>query len=63
MTEFVVFDYADRYGEAVTKIAQWRAEGKLEAREHVVEGGLARFGETLNMLLTGANNGKLVLAM
>ncbi|MCP2320022.1 hypothetical protein APR12_005400 [Nocardia amikacinitolerans] len=63
MTGFVVFDYADRYGEAVQQIAQWLAEGKLKSREHVVEGGVARFGETLNMLFTGANNGKLVLAV
>ncbi|MFE7722664.1 NADP-dependent oxidoreductase [Nocardia rhizosphaerihabitans] len=63
MAGFVVSDYADRYGEAVAKIAQWRDEGKLEAREHVVEGGVARFGEALNIVLTGANNGKLVLAM
>ncbi|MEV0340729.1 NADP-dependent oxidoreductase [Nocardia sp. NPDC050713] len=63
MTGFVVFDYADRYGEAVQQIAQWLAEGKLKSHEHVVEGGVARFGETLNMLFTGANNGKLVLAV
>ncbi|MGW4094971.1 NADP-dependent oxidoreductase [Nocardia sp. NPDC004750] len=63
MTGFVVFDYADRYGEAVAQIAQWLAEGKIESREHVIEGGVARFGETLNMLFSGANHGKLVLAL
>ncbi|MEV0291981.1 NADP-dependent oxidoreductase [Nocardia sp. NPDC050710] len=63
MTGFVVFDYADRYGEAVAQIAQWLAEGKLKSREHVVDGGVARFGETLNMLFTGGNTGKLVLAL
>ncbi|MGW4718675.1 NADP-dependent oxidoreductase [Nocardia sp. NPDC004260] len=63
MTGFVVFDYADRYGEAVAQIAQWLAEGKIESREHVIEGGVARFGETLNMLFSGANYGKLVLAL
>ncbi|MFE9320649.1 NADP-dependent oxidoreductase [Nocardia sp. NPDC052278] len=63
MTGFVVFDYRDRYGEAVAKISQWLADGKIKAREHVVEGGVARFGETLNMLFVGANTGKLVLAI
>lgn len=63
MTGFVVFDYRDRYGEAVAKISQWLADGKIKAREHVVEGGVARFGETLNMLFAGANTGKLVLAI
>jgi NADPH-dependent curcumin reductase CurA len=63
MTGFVVIDYIPRYGEAVAKIARWLADGKLKAREHVVEGGVRQFGETLNMLFTGANNGKLVLAL
>ncbi|WP_040872124.1 NADP-dependent oxidoreductase [Nocardia exalbida] len=63
MTGFVVFDYADRYGEAVAEISGWLAEGRIKSREHVVDGGVARFGETLNMLFTGANTGKLVLAV
>ncbi|WP_431970530.1 NADP-dependent oxidoreductase [Nocardia sp. bgisy134] len=63
MTGFVVMDYADRYGEAVAEISQWLADGTLKSREHVVEGGVGRFGETLNMLFAGANVGKLVLAL
>jgi NADPH-dependent curcumin reductase CurA len=63
MTGFVVFDYADRYAEAGAQLAQWIAEGRIKSREHVVEGGVERFGETLNMLFTGANTGKLVLAI
>jgi len=63
MAGFVVIDYMERYGEAVAKIAEWLADGKIKAREHVVEGGVTQFGATLNMLFTGANNGKLVLAM
>ncbi|GAB2657596.1 NADP-dependent oxidoreductase [Nocardia goodfellowii] len=63
MTGFVVFDYADRYPEAGAQLGQWLAEGRIQTREHVVEGGVARFGETLNMLFTGANTGKLVLAV
>ncbi|WP_405493378.1 NADP-dependent oxidoreductase [Nocardia sp. NBC_00511] len=63
MTGFVVFDYADRYPEAGAQLAQWLAEGKLQSREHVVEGGVGGFGEALNMLFSGANTGKLVLAI
>lgn len=63
MTGFVVFDYADRYPEAGARLAQWLAEGRIKSHEHVVEGGVARFGETLNMLFSGANTGKLVLAV
>ncbi|MEV6072243.1 NADP-dependent oxidoreductase [Nocardia sp. NPDC052001] len=63
MIGFVVFDYADRYAEAGAQLAQWIAEGRIKSREHVVEGGIAQFGDTLNMLFTGANTGKLVLAL
>jgi NADPH-dependent curcumin reductase CurA len=63
MTGFLVMDYADRYEEAIAQITRWIAEGAITPREHVVAGGLARFGETLNMLFEGANNGKLVLSL
>ncbi|MFE3258272.1 NADP-dependent oxidoreductase [Nocardia sp. NPDC059091] len=63
MTGFVVFDYADRYGEAVADIAKWLTEGRIKSREHVVKGGVEHFGETLNLLFTGGNTGKLVLAL
>jgi NADPH-dependent curcumin reductase len=62
MTGFVVTEYFGRYAEAAAEIAGWIAEGKVKAREDVVE-GLERFPETLLMLYSGANNGKLVLAV
>jgi NADPH-dependent curcumin reductase CurA len=60
MTGMVVFDYAPRYPEAVRDMAGWMKEGKLKSREHIVE-GLLTFPETLQMLFSGANTGKLVL--
>ncbi|MEV6279831.1 NADP-dependent oxidoreductase [Nocardia sp. NPDC051832] len=63
MTGFVVFDYADRYPEAGARLAQWLADGRLQTREHIVEGDVSQFGDTLNMLFSGANTGKLVLAI
>ena len=60
MEGMVVFDYADRYREAATQMAGWIAEGKLKSREHVVE-GIDNFPETLLMLFSGENFGKLVL--
>ena len=60
MTGIIVFDWAKRYGEAYRDMAAWLAEGKITAREDVVE-GLETFPETLLKLFTGANNGKLVL--
>src|SRR5690625_426019 len=61
MTGFVVFDYADRFDEAITDLAAWIANGEIIAHEHVVAGGISAFGETLNMLFAGRNFGKLVL--
>jgi NADPH-dependent curcumin reductase CurA len=63
MTGMVVFDYADRYGEAAREMAAWMAAGKLKAREDVVEGGVDAFPETLLKLFKGENTGKLVLAL
>jgi NADPH-dependent curcumin reductase CurA len=60
MEGFLVFDFAPRYGEAVKEMAGWIAEGKLKAREDVVE-GLETFPETLLKLFSGENVGKLVI--
>lgn len=60
MEGFVVFDYAARYGEAARTMAGWLAEGKLKAREDIVE-GIENFPEALLKLFRGENMGKLVL--
>jgi NADPH-dependent curcumin reductase len=62
MTGMVVFDYADRYGEAAREMAGWMAEGRLKSREDIVK-GFATFPETLLKLFTGENTGKLLLAV
>jgi NADPH-dependent curcumin reductase CurA len=61
MTGMVVFDYAARYGEAMTQIATWMREGLIISREDVVGGGIEAFHETLLKLFAGENTGKLVL--
>jgi NADPH-dependent curcumin reductase len=61
MTGMVVFDYAPRFGQAAAEIAGWMQEGRLISREHIVEGGVSAFPETLLKLFTGENVGKLVL--
>jgi NADPH-dependent curcumin reductase CurA len=60
MQGMVVFDYADRYPEAIREMAGWMADGSLRSREHVVR-GLETFPERLGMLFRGENIGKLVL--
>jgi NADPH-dependent curcumin reductase len=57
----IVLDWADRVPEAIAQLGAWHKEGKLKIREDVRTGGLDAFAETLNLLYTGGNNGKLVL--
>jgi NADPH-dependent curcumin reductase CurA len=60
MQGMVVFDYAERYGEAVKQISQWMKEGKFISKEDIVP-GIDKFPETMNKLFSGGNFGKLVL--
>ena len=60
MEGLVVFDYAERYQEAVAQMAHWIAEGTLKTREEVVE-GIETFPDALLRLFKGENTGKLVL--
>jgi NADPH-dependent curcumin reductase len=61
MTGMVVFDYAPRYGQAMSAIAGWMSDGRLVSREDVLEGGLSAFPDALLALFAGENIGKLVL--
>ena len=61
MRGLIVLDWADRVPEAIAQLGTWHREGKLKIREDVRTGGLEAFTETLNLLYTGGNNGKLVL--
>jgi NADPH-dependent curcumin reductase CurA len=60
MEGFVVLDYLPRADEALKELGGWVAEGKIKAREDIVE-GIETFPETLNKLFTGENFGKLVI--
>ncbi|WP_218746967.1 NADP-dependent oxidoreductase [Vibrio parahaemolyticus] len=58
---FIIFDdYGHRYGEFAQDINQWLAEGKIQYREHLVE-GLDNAPEAFIGLLEGKNFGKLVV--
>lgn len=62
MKGMVVFDWAQRYGEAVQAMTGWLASGELQSKEHVVN-GIDNFPEALLMLFEGKNLGKLVLKL
>lgn len=63
MTGFLVFDFADRYPQAVAEMAGWLTEGRLRSFEDIAEGGVAAFPDVLLRLFRGENTGKLVLAV
>jgi NADPH-dependent curcumin reductase CurA len=63
MTGFVIFDYAERFGEGASQLAKWLHSGELQSREDVVHGDVAQFPEVLLRLFHGENTGKLVLAL
>ncbi len=63
MTGMLVFDYADRYPQALAEMGGWYADGRLVSREQVVRGTVADFPGVLLMLFDGANTGKLILAL
>ncbi|MDG2785198.1 NADP-dependent oxidoreductase [Vibrio parahaemolyticus] len=58
---FIIFDdYGHRYGEFAQDINQWLAQGKIQYREHLVQ-GLDNAPEAFIGLLEGKNFGKLVV--
>jgi NADPH-dependent curcumin reductase CurA len=63
MTGFLVFDFAERYPEAIAQLAGWLRAGELQSREDVVRGGLEQFPEVFLRLFRGENTGKLILQL
>jgi NADPH-dependent curcumin reductase len=58
----IVFDWRERYGEALTALSGYFAEGKLKYRESVVE-GLENAPRGLIALLQGQNFGKQLVKL
>ena len=61
MEGMVVFDYADRYGQAIAEMAGYLKDGRMTSREDIAPGGVAAFADTLAQLFSGKNFGKLAL--
>ena len=57
---FIVIDYLDRTGEAIAKLSEWYAEGRLQYRVDVYD-GLETAPSNINRLFDGSNNGKLII--
>jgi hypothetical protein len=63
MAGFLVFDYVDRFPEAVADMSKWVAEGRIKSIEDTVSSDIASFPEMLARLFAGQNTGKLVLEL
>ncbi len=61
MEGMVVFDYAERYPQAIAELAGYLKDGRMKSKEDVVDGGVAAFPAALPKLFSGENFGKLVL--
>lgn len=61
MRGFTVDYHAEAHAEGEAQLAAWLKSGDLQIREHIVE-GIDNFPEALNMLFTGGNVGKLLVA-
>lgn len=57
---FIITDYAPRFPEAITALAQWMQEGRIKVRLDVVD-GLENALTTVKRLYTGGNTGKLMI--
>jgi NADPH-dependent curcumin reductase CurA len=62
MEGFVILDYLDRFPAAQLEMAGWIAEGKIKSSEHIVE-GLEQAPDALNLLFSGGNTGKVIVAL
>jgi NADPH-dependent curcumin reductase CurA len=62
MEGFIILDYLDRFPAAQLEVARWIAEGKIKSTEHIVE-GLEKAPDALNLLFSGGNTGKVIVAL
>jgi NADPH-dependent curcumin reductase CurA len=63
MEGFLVFDYVERFPEAIADLARWISEGRIKVVEEVVRGTVDDFPKVFGRLFRGENTGKLVLQL
>lgn len=62
MEGFLILDYLDRFAEGQADMFGWVLEGKVKHAVHVVD-GLENAPDALNLLFTGGNTGKVIVAI
>jgi NADPH-dependent curcumin reductase CurA len=63
MEGFIYLDYRNQWADMMRDMAGWIATGQLTCKNDIVEGGVAKFPETLPKLFTGENFGKLMIRL
>lgn len=58
---FIVTDFMGQFREALSQLAPLVLGGKIRYQETVLEGGLTRMVDAVNMLFDGRNQGKLLV--
>jgi len=62
MEGFIILDYLDRFAQAQGAMFEWLAAGKIRHATHMVD-GLESAPDALNLLFTGGNTGKVIVAV
>ena len=62
MEGFIITDFAERWGEGLTQMGEWLAQGKLKYKEDIVK-GLENAPQAMIGLLQGANFGKQLVQL
>jgi NADPH:quinone reductase len=57
---FIVSNYSDRFGEALTSLTQWLIAGKLKYKETIIE-GFEKLPDAFLGLFSGKNQGKMLI--
>jgi len=60
MEGFVYFDYAKEFPQAIAEMANLIQQGKLKFRDQIID-GLLKAPESLLLLFSGGNEGKLII--
>ena len=60
MEGFVIFDYKDRFPQAVRDLMGWIISGQIDFNEHVIE-GIEQCPDALLKLFDGSNRGKMIV--
>ncbi|KAH9885541.1 chaperonin 10-like protein [Xylariomycetidae sp. FL2044] len=63
MQGIIVADHMDEFPQAHRMLGRWLQEERLQARDHIIKGGLKEFESGIEKLFRGENIGRLLLGI